>query len=552
MEKGNPLKRFWQLVNTEKSDLVSIYFYAILSGLVQLSVPIGVQSIIGFVLGASMVTSMYVLIFLVVLGVFIVGVLQVNQMRIIEKMQQKIFTRYAFTFTDKIPTFDLYKTDKYYLPEKVNRFFDTLSLQKGVSKLLLEIPTAVIQILFGLILLALYHPLFIAFGIILLFTLWAILKFTSNNGLSTSLQESNYKYELVSWLQEMAKAVKSFKFSRDSNLDIQKTDKMVVGYLNSRTAHFKVLLFQYKTLIGFKVLITTILLSAGVYLLVNQKLNIGEFIAAEIVILTIISATEKIIKSLDSVYDVMTGMEKLDDVIENYGEKDGGMILSAENITMELIDYNLQYPDGNTVLKNINFKIKPATTIAIMGDEGSGKTTLLKVLSGCYTTYTGNFLINNISINNYQLESLRKKIGFYLNHQEIFTGTVWENISMGREDITTEKIVAVAVKVGFEHFLQNLPLGFETAIDNNGKRLPNSIAKKILLLRALCHDPYLLILEDPCQGLENNNKIAFNNYLLSKPNNATVIVSTNDIAFAQKCDQAIILTNGELKILNNK
>lgn len=552
MEKGNPLKRFWQLVNTEKSDLVSIYFYAILSGLVQLSVPIGVQSIIGFVLGASMVTSMYVLIFLVVLGVFIVGVLQINQMRIIEKIQQKIFARYAFTFTDKIPTFDLYKTDNYYLPEKVNRFFDTLSLQKGVSKLLLEIPTAVIQILFGLILLALYHPLFIAFGIILLFTLWAILKFTSNNGLSTSLQESNYKYELVSWLQEMARAVKSFKFSRDSNLDVQKTDKMVVGYLNSRTAHFKVLLFQYKTLIGFKVLITTILLSAGVYLLVNQKLNIGEFIAAEIVILTIISATEKIIKSLDSVYDVMTGMEKLDGVIENYGEKDGGMILSTDNISMELIDYNLQYPDGNTVLKNINLKIKPATTIAIMGDEGSGKTTLLKVLSGCYTTYTGNFLVNNISINNYQLESLRKKIGFYLSHQEIFTGTVWENISMGREDITTERIVAVAAKVGFDEFLQNLPLGFDTAIDNNGKRLPNSIAKKILLLRALCHDPYLLILEDPCQGLENNNKIAFNNYLLSKPNNATVIVSTNDIAFAQKCDQTIILNNGELKILNNK
>ncbi|UEG49025.1 ATP-binding cassette domain-containing protein [Ferruginibacter lapsinanis] len=551
MEKRSALNRFWQLINTDKSDLIAIYFYAILSGLVQLSVPVGVQSIIGFVLGASMVTSIYVLLILVVLGVFIVGVLQINQMRIIEKIQQKIFTRYAFNFTDKIPKFDLYKTDNYYLPEKVNRFFDTLSLQKGISKLLLEIPTAIIQILFGLILLALYHPLFIAFGFILLLTLWMILKLTSNNGLKTSLQESTYKYELVSWLQEMARTVRSFKFSQDAHLDVSKTDKLVVGYLSSRTDHFKVLLFQYKTLVGFKVLITAILLSAGVYLLVNQKLNIGEFIAAEIVILTIISATEKIIKSLDSVYDVMTGMEKLDSVTENYSEQDGSMELTAENIGLELIDFNLKYPDGNTVLKNINLKIKPNSSIAIMGDEGSGKTTLLKVLSGSYKEYDGIFLINNISINNYQLASLRKKIGFYFNHQEIFTGTVLENISMGRADITPEKIIMVAKKVGFEQFLQNLPLGFETVIDINGKRLPNSITKKILLLRALCHHPYLIIVDDPCQGLENHNKDVLNDYLLSKPNNATIIVTTSDMSFAKKCDQIIVLNNGEIKILNN-
>ena len=172
----HPLKRLWQLIILEKQEIISVYFYAVLSGLVQLSVPVGVQAIIGFVLGASMVTSIYVLIVLVVLGVLLVGVFQMNQMKIIEKIQQRIFTMYAFEFAEKVPRFDLQQSDNYYLPEKVNRFFDTINVQKSLSKLLLDIPVASIQILFGLLLLAFYHPIFIAFGFLLVVIIWLTLK----------------------------------------------------------------------------------------------------------------------------------------------------------------------------------------------------------------------------------------------------------------------------------------------------------------------------------------------------------------------------------------
>ncbi|MDH4460032.1 MAG: ABC transporter, partial [Flectobacillus sp.] len=205
MENKKTLHQLWALLNLDKSDLFSIYFYAILGGLVELSVPIGIQAIISFVLGASMVTSIYILIFLVVMGVFGVGVFQVNQMKVIEKIQQRLFTHFAFEFSQTLPQVDLYKADLYYLPEKVNRFFDTLNIQKGIQKLLLDIPIAVIQIFLGLILLALYHPLFIFFGFILGVILWLIIKFTGKNGLETSIEESNYKYQVVAWFQEVAR-----------------------------------------------------------------------------------------------------------------------------------------------------------------------------------------------------------------------------------------------------------------------------------------------------------------------------------------------------------
>ena len=152
----------------EKGNCFNLFF-AILSGLIQLSVPLGIQSIIGFVLGAAMVTSIYILILVVVVGVLFTGILQINQMKIIEKIQQKIFTSFAFEFAEIMPQFDLKKIDDYYLPEKVNRFFDTINLQKGISKLLLDVPIASIQVIFGLLLLSFYHPFFIAFGLLLVF-----------------------------------------------------------------------------------------------------------------------------------------------------------------------------------------------------------------------------------------------------------------------------------------------------------------------------------------------------------------------------------------------
>lgn len=553
MENTSPLKRLWQLIFLDKKEISSIYFYAILSGLVQLTVPLGVQAIIGFVLGASMVTSIYVLIIVVVLGVFTVGIMQINQMKIIEKIQQNIFTRYAFQFADTIPRFDLKKMDNYYLPVKVNQFFDTLSVQKSLSKLLLDIPTASIQLLFGLILLSLYHPVFIAFGFLLLFILWVILKFTGKNGLKTSMEESTYKYNVVAWLQEMSRIIKSFKFSQGTHINLTKTDKNVVGYLTSRTAHFKVLVFQYKSLVIFKVIITTAMLTVGTYLLLSQQLNIGEFIAAEIVILTVINAVEKLIGSLDSVYDTITGLEKLASVIESPLEKDGAMpyVSNQKGISVEMLDFNFKYHHGQQVLKNVNLKIPANSIVCISGNEGSGKSTFLKVLTGNYSDFDGAILLNNIPIGNYQLESLRSKIGIYLNQQDLFVGSVWENISFGRKEILPEQISTLAEKLGVKSYINTLHKGYDTQIDPMGKKLPSNIIKKLLLLRAFSNSPDLLLLEEPWQGLEESTKKEMTEYILNDLKNVTVFVVTNDLDFAKRCQYQITIENSTSNITKN-
>ncbi|HEU4574283.1 MAG TPA: ABC transporter ATP-binding protein [Chitinophagaceae bacterium] len=549
----NPVARIWNLVRREKAEITAVYFYAVLAGIIQLSLPVGIQSIINFVLGGSMSASLVILIILVVTGVTVTGIIYINQMKLIEKIQQKIFVRYAFDFAEHLPKIDLQKADAFYLPELVNRFFEIPILQKGLSKLLIDIPTATIQILFGLLLLSLYHPAFILFGILLLLILAVILYYTGSKGLRSSLAESSYKYSVAAWLEELARVVKSFKLSRGTSLHLKKTDDRTMGYLHARTVHFSVLLFQYRLLVILKTIITAAMLLVGSFLLINQQLNIGQFIAAEIVILIVISAVEKLITTLDNVYDVLTSVEKIGILTDKPMEITGTQPVSSANrgLTLELVDVAFQFNKARNVFGKISFKAAAGEKICLSGQEGSGKSTLLKLLSGIYTDFSGSILIDGIPLRNYNLDSLRSVTGFFISRQDIFHGTLKENITMGDPLADIEEISALAAKIGLGSFISMQKYGYDTELDPVGNHLPGNVIRKILLLRALIRRPRLLLLEEPWEGFPAKLQRRMQDFLLQEIPNCTVLVISNDHDFAARCDKVIYLDSNETKVIVN-
>ena len=543
---ASPVARILNLLKLERKEISAVYFYAILNGLIQLSLPLGVQAIVGFVLGASMRASLVVLIVLVVLGVFTAGIMQINQMKIIEKIQQKIFVRYSFAFAQHIPQLDLKKTDSVYLPELVNRFFDIPVLQKSISKILLDIPTASIQIIFGLTLLSFYHPVFIFFGITLIILLWFILRYTGSRGLQTSIDESTYKYKVAGWLEETARVVKSIKLSKSNNLHLEKTDEQVTNYLNCRNQHFSILLFQYNVLVLFKTVITAAMLIVGTLLLVNQQLNIGQFIAAEIVILLVLSSVEKLIMNLGTVYDTLTAVEKLSNLTDMPAEENGTIHLSdtGKGLKVEMKNLSFGYNDKTDVLHNISLKINSGEKICITGKDSSGKSTLLRLMAGAFTDFKGAMLVNDVPLGNYDLTSLRSQIGVLLNQQDIFHGTLWENISLGNAALSMESVIEYAGKVGLNDFTATLKNGYDTMLDPTGKRLPRNVIHKILLVRALVNQPKLMLLEEPWLNIENGYRQQIIE-LLNELKNTTLVVVSNDDLFARQCDKIITINQGK-------
>lgn len=541
-------RKLFQYITKEKKDAANIYFYAILSGLVQLSIPLGIQAIVSFVMGATMVTSLYLLIGFVVAGTFLAGYFRIRVMQIIEKIQQKIFVEYSLAFAEKLPKINLKVSRKYYLPELLNRFFDAPNLQKGISKLLLEIPTALIQIVFGIVLLSFYHPWFLVFGALVLIIVIAIFRLTMSSGIQSSLDESDKKYEVASWLEDIAGSVKTFKINSKANTHLKGTDERVMRYLKHRTAHFKVLVFQYWTIVGFKVLITLLMLAIGTYLLVNQELNIGAFVATEIVVLTILTAVEKLIKSLESYYDVITSLTKLGKVtdLEEEPSADIDLEKTANGMEIAFNDVSFHFNDQKPILQNLNFRVPANSITVINGVLGAGKSLLLNIIVGFYEPAAGTILFDKIPLKNLNKESFRDASGIYLEDMAIIKGSLLDNILLGREDVGTDDIVELTRQWGIEDLSTQFTEGFLTRLSETDTELSFSARKKILLLRAAVGKKRLLLLEDPIAGMNRNFSVHMIEYLQRIKQHTTIVIVSQSEELIAIADQTLFLNKGSI------
>ena len=544
-----PLQRLYSLLKLDRKDISQIFFYAIFSGLVSLSLPLGIQAIINLIQAGRVSISWIVLVFIVVIGVVLVGILSLMQLRITENLQQKIFVRSSFEFGYRLPKIKFEELYNQYPPELANRFFDTLTIQKGTSKLLIDFSTALLQIVFGILLLSLYHPFFIFFGVLLAFLLYSIFRFSFEAGLSSSLKESKYKYKVVSWLQEIAR--NNFSFRKQENFDfaLEKNNHLVEEYIYYREKHFKVIKRQFSQLIGFKVIITACLLLIGGYLVLNQKMNIGQFVAAEIIILLVINSVEKIIIGLESLYDVLTSIEKIGQIADLTMEEvsDNTSNYCFTNITIETDNLKFKYPDAtDDVLSEINLKIEPSEKIYLDGVNGSGKTTLIRILSGFIQPTSGSFFINDDTYRKIDIAQYRSQISTITQGETPFEGTILENITMNNPSISNEDIKWAIESVQLGLFIKTLPEGLATKIFPDGRQLSSSNAQKILLARSIVNKPKILFYEDPLDKMDEEATKEIIDFLTDSSNQWTVIVSSKNSYWKQKCSRKITLQNGKI------
>lgn len=550
--KLTPVQRFFRMLSLDKKEIFLVYAYAIFSGLINLSLPLGVQAIIGFVNSARFSTSLILLIVVVVIGTAAAGIIQVLQLYMTEILQRRIFVRSSFEFAYRIPRFKMEAIENLYAPELMNRFFDTLTVQKGLSKILIDFSSSTLQIIFGLLLLSFYHPFFVFFGIVLVTLIVLIVWFTGPRGLKTSLYESKYKYKVAHWLEEMARVMGTFKLAGETDLPMKKTNEHVEHYLKYRKQHFSVLITQFANIVGFKTIITGGLLILGSVLVVRQEINLGQFVASEIIILLVMSSTEKLIMTLETVYDVLTGLEKIGQVtdveLETEGGRDLADICGDRGLSVEL--NKLSYKHANNeeaTLHDINFKIEEGEHVAIVGTNQSGKSTLISIISGLLHNYKGSVLFNGIPLRDIDVTSLRDVIGDNLGQQDLFDGTLEENISVGKPDITIDDMLWSIDKVGLSNFFKTLPKGLSTPINPEGQGLSSSIKQKIILARTFAERPKMVVMDNTLTGLDTEDKKRIYNLVTAPENKWTLIVVTDDQDMVDLCDRAIIMEEGRVK-----
>jgi ABC-type bacteriocin/lantibiotic exporter with double-glycine peptidase domain len=545
-----PLKRLYRLLATEKKDIVYLYFYAFLIAMVNLSLPLGIQSILQLVSGGVVFNSIVLLIGFVILGVLVGGILQIMQYSIVEVLQRRLFTKAAFEFSYRIPRIKNEVVLNYYAPELMNKFFEVITLQKGLPKLLIDMAGAILQILFGMLLLSFYHPFFVFFSIAVVAILILIFYMTGGAALRSNIVVSKYKYKMVYWLQELARTMTSFKLAGYTELPMSKTESLVNSYLYYRKKYFSVLMTQFMNIVAFKTLIVGGLLIIGSSLVINRQITLGQFVAAEIVIILIINAVEKIILNMSNIYDMLVAVDKLGYITDMPLERKGGVYLQYNKeagMHIKIKDLSYKYPDSpNFILQDINLEIQSGERLCIAGYSGSGKNSLVKILSGVLHTYQGSVSINGLPLRDINLVSLHNAIAKNVSMEELFDGTILENITMGRPSITYDDVLWAIDKIGLVDTINSLPEGLMTHVISGGKRLSSSINIKLILARCIAERPQVMILNDFLHDLNKEERNRIVNFLLDKANPWTLISVSNEPQLLAGCDRIVLMNKGRI------
>lgn len=498
---------FFNSIRAQSTDVFVIVIYAVVIGLLYLVVPLAVQELVN-IIAFGLVQTLFILSALMIGILLLVGLLQVLQRYVIEIIQQRLFVNHSFRLVEQI----IHAQKDALTGKNINLFFEVLNLQKSFSKLLADGLAALLQTVAGFILLGFYHPWFLGLNIFLLLFAFFAIFFGGRGGMKSSLIESEQKYNLIHWLQDLGSSQEAFQLMSDRQYVLNKTDKIDSAYLKARFQHFKVLMRQ--RVATFLVYIATNggLLTIGGLLVIQGQLTLGQLIAAELVVNSILVGLDKFVSQLDVVFDLLTALVKLDYLHSLPCKVEMGQKTLNETIQLGLklecsnVHFVYTYENGEKreILKGINLNVDPGEWAFVLGESGSGKSSLLSVLAGLYNPSKGAIYLDETEMNELKLSTFGQAISLARGgSQLIFEGTVAENILLGREEkVPLRRILQL---VALEEEVNGLPQGINTVVESKGLNLSESQIVRILLARALVSHPRLLLIDyRPFMTLEEN------------------------------------------------
>lgn len=542
------LSSLWLLLSKEKSNLYIFMVYAVIISLLYLAIPLAAQILVNTIAAGVLLQPLILISLIILIGLFFLGLLKLLQLYIGEIIQRKIFVRVAINMAERIYKVQQKHFNHIYAPELMNRFFDTITLQKALNLILLDVPAAILQIGTGIILMAFYSPFLMIFDTALIGSIIIII-LLGNQGISTSLAESNAKYHVAHWLEELARCQIGFKMNSNPEYLLAETDSRTLRYLENRKKHFKVLLRQFSASYAIQAIGGAGVLAIGGWLVVNGQLSLGQLVASELIILMIVSALEKIMGKLESWYDLLTALDKVNYIDQFEIERNNGINVSKNLNGAEIVceDIVFSYTPDRRIFDKVNIKIETGSRSSLVGVSGSGKTSLAYLISGIYEIQEGNILFNNSPIKGLNLESLRKNIALVSDYNEIFAATVEENITLGRKNLSENALTQVIEMVELERDLKQYSHGIQTMLLSEGRNISLGQRQRILLARAIIESPQLLILDEAFGGMDEMTKLKIINKLFDKTRPWTILNITHDAEVVAKTDYVYVLEKGLIR-----
>ncbi len=287
----------------------------------------------------------------------------------------------------------------------------------------------------------------------------------------------------------------------------------------------------------------------SIYVSADKADNIAGVITAFILCLTLLFRPLRVIADKFNVLQMgMIAGERVFKVLDNEDVTDNKGIHAPQKVKGKLVfdDVSFAYVPDRYVLKNINFKIEPGKTLAIVGHTGSGKTSIINLVNRLYKVNSGKILIDDINIEAYELDSLRKNISVVLQDVFLFSGSIFDNVTLHNPDMTLEEVQAAAKLIGLHDFIMKLPENYHYKVRERGATLSLGQRQLISFLRALLYNPSILILDEATSSVDSESEVLIQEAIDKLITGRTSIIIAHRLSTIRKADTIIVLDKGEI------
>lgn len=433
--------------------------------------------------------------------------------------------------------------------EIISRFMDASKVREAISGATLTIMIDTLMAVAGGIIL--YTQNSFLFGIAFLMVIaYAVIVFVFNKPIKNiNRKQMENNAQLTSYLVESLngiETIKSFNAERKSNIE---TEKKFVKFLKSI---FKGgWIYNLKdSLSGFVALVGgVVILWVGAYSVLNGEMTIGQLLAFNALLAYFLDPIKNLIELQPMMQTAIVASDRLGEILdleleksENEDKKIAPVTLKG---TIEYKNVDFRYGTREIVLKNINLKVENGEKIALVGESGSGKTTLMKLLLNLYKVEKGEILINGYNINDINMNYLRDRIAYISQDVFLFSGTIYENLTLGIENPNMEDVIEAAKMAKAHDFINLMPLRYETMLEENGANLSGGQKQRLAITRALLKKPDILIMDEATSNLDSITEKAIERTINEHTKGITTFIIAHRLSTIMRCDKIYVMDKGE-------
>ncbi|MCP5003105.1 MAG: cyclic nucleotide-binding domain-containing protein [Planctomycetes bacterium] len=299
---------------------------------------------------------------------------------------------------------------------------------------------------------------------------------------------------------------------------------------------------------------STIILWYGAHKVMEGMISIGELMAFMALMGSVITPINRIIMAWDDIQQTIVSIDRLNDVftakpeLHETMDEEAGIIIKEPKgeVVFDSVYFRYGGEDDSYILSNLNIAISPGQKVAVIGRSGSGKTTFARLISRLYDTTEGKIMIDGCDVKNINLSNLRQLVGFVLQENFIFNGTIRENISLGDPLETMEKIIEAANMANAHDFITNTGSGYETKVGESGLQLSGGQKQRIAIARVLYSRPKIIIFDEATSSLDTESELAIQKNMNTILKDKTSIIIAHRLSTVKNADNIIVLDKGEI------